>query len=368
VPTRQTLLILADLADTGGPKFNITVPRPTPAIMVKRRHYNNWRQSLIGAAATGASNLISSYQRTRGLGRSAGNLTSNKRQRVVTNSVTGQHDFQNLYRRRPAPRRVRRRAKKSMRTFMYNMDKIQGMQVSVINNYTAVTTAPTGSDNAQAVTSFTMYGGYNLTSPVNTHNDLVRIWNNHFGSTPGYAAAYGKLRFRSCVMDFQVLNADNDNACYVEVYNVQNRKKDPNYNTVQRWASSLASNMTPVGGSDLTQNFWKSTPFDAAGFGEFWKITNRKKYLLQGGQQITFQVRDAKNYMIDPKLFAGDITSLPGITEDVLFVVYGAGIQTSGTPAYQSYPTAASVSISCVKTYHYYETQQSNNMASQFAT
>lgn len=288
-----------------------------------------------------------------------------KKQRVITSSITEQRDYTRMYRRRRAPRRVRRRARKSFQRFTYHLDKSQGMVTTKINNFLNVTTSPSAwNSDAVGTHSVTMFGTANNVNSSDPNNDLARIYYDATGALPTSADASQKLRFRSCVLDFQLQN-NGDGDVYVEAWHCLSRKNGT-VSPLVAFSNAIAEQQGtagPVATGITSIGCYKLTPFDAPGFGKYWIVKQTKKYYIQAGQSFSFQIRDAKNYIISGDQILPE-KALPGITEGVMFRVYGADLAAesgSGDAANWALPSAANVDISCVKTYHWTRTMDANN-------
>lgn len=313
-------------------------------------------------AYRGARRVASVYS---GVKRTLGSLggRSAKRGKRITAPTTYQIDIQNMYRRRRAPRRVRRRARREWQKFTYNLDKTQGMVSSVINNFGSYSTTPTTPiTGCQQVAGISMYGMVNSTSASNFNNDLWRIYTDAFGVAPSSTKAADTLRFRSCVMDFLVKNTG-ASPMFLEVYHCMSRgqgESDPSY----QW--ELSANMEGGAGDGVATTIssitaYKVTPFDAPGFGSYWYVKKRTKFYISAGNSISWQIRDAKNYIITGQdLMNGKAKR--GVTEGVILVGYGADLDAWATNSNIGVPTAATYDVSCVKTYHWTKTEDTTDV------
>jgi len=325
--------------------------------MYRRAQRTPWRKLFKKAGRT-ALGIYANYRRSQP-------ISLPRRQKTISASITEQRDFSRLYKRRAAPRRVRRRARKAFQRFTYHLDKTQGMVTTKINNFANVATNVTNwKTNAVGSASFTMYGcAYNI-NQSDPNNDLCRIYYDAYGALPTSANSAGKLRFRSCVMDFQIQNNSANNDCYVEVWHVMARKNGE-VSPLTEFANAIDNQLgagAGVNGSITDIGCYKLTPFDAPGFGTYWFVKQIKKYYLQVAQSFTFQIRDAKNYVING-VQIGDQKSLPYVTEGVIFRVYGAALTSAGEGLeYVSAPSNSDVDISCIKTYHWTKTDLSSDV------
>ena len=96
-------------------------------------------------------------------GRSGGGSSSRVSKAKSVGSLTEQKDVTTLYRRKRAPRRLRRGARRQMKRFIYHMDKLQAMKTCVITYSGQINGSPTGLADGQGLSGITMYG-YNTNS------------------------------------------------------------------------------------------------------------------------------------------------------------------------------------------------------------
>lgn len=243
------------------------------------------------------------------------------------------------------------------------MDKSNGMKSTLISGIVSTTTVPSTTvpySSAQGVTAFTMYGTNQSTATTDQNADLWKVYNQATGAVPSTTDSATKLRFRACVMDFVVKNTGAA-PMFIDAYFVQCRRSGTTSDPATCWAN-MVDNQRALNTAFTGPDAYKVTPFSAPGFGRYWFVKQVKRFFIPIGDSISFQIRDAKNYTISGEaIFTSK--GLPNITEGVIFVGYGADITASVTGGQEGtgIPTAASYDISCVRTYHYYDTQSSTD-------
>jgi len=334
-------------------------------------HYRRHAGRFFKRAAIGAAAAIGTRFKFRKLG--GGSLTKTKRRgRQVTGTTTFQNDQKMLYNRRRAPRRVRSRARKQFQRFSYNIDRVSGMKTFHVSYITSVATSPSvaGSPagNCQGVDAFTMYGTNQSILNTDHASDLWKIYLAENGVVPTSTLANGHLRFRSVTMDYLVKNTGED-AIYIEIYYVQCRRSGITSDPAAAWNAMLQEEQTLPGAvtTEFTVSGYKITPFDAPGFGSYWYVKQRKRFYVEPGNTVSWQVRDAKNYLITGnQIFTSK--GLPGITEGCIIVGYGADVQPLTTPAGNGIPTAATYDIGCVTTYHYAKADSNNDQTGTYVS
>lgn len=290
-----------------------------------------------------------------------GKLVGSAAKAKAVGSLSEQRDVTSLYRRRRAPRRVRRRARKAMKMFTYRMDKLQSMKTAVITTGGQLSFSPTNLTDGQKVIGITMYGYNTNTYAANTdtgNGDMWWIFARENGGDPTAASGSRKLRFRSCTMDYTIQNTFTEGV-YMDIYFVIARKNngstsDPAVEWNEAIAIQSAGNMP----SAITTNtYYKVTPFDAPGFGRFWLIKSRRRVFMQPNEIYSFQQRDAGNYVLNMSdLF--DMKMKSNVTEGVILVFHNPATDTVTTPG-TFIPGGGQVQVTCTKTYHYTETTSS---------
>lgn len=279
----------------------------------------------------------------------------------VVGSLSEQRDITTLYRRRRAPRRVRRAAKRFTGRFMYTLDKTQGMKTAVITASTQVNGSPAGLSTGQGVVGVTMYGYATNTYAANIdtwNGDMPWIFARENGAYPTATSASRKLRFRSCVMNFTVQNTF-DEGLYLDLYFVIARANNGSTSDpVVEWNDALnlqsPGNMpTAITGS----NYYQVTPFDAPSFGHYWLVKSRRRVFMQPTEIYSFQIRDAGNYIL-PMSDVLDVKMKRNLTEGVIMVFHNPATDTVTTPG-TIIPGGYQAQVTCTKTYHYAETSSS---------
>ncbi|AJD07487.1 putative capsid protein [Odonata-associated circular virus-15] len=295
-------------------------------------------------------------------GGGGGGSSSSAKAKAV-GSLSEQRDVTNLYRRKRAPRRVRRAARKFTKRFMYTLDKTQGMKTCVITNAAQFSGSPTGLANGQQTIGITMYG-YNTNSYASNidlgNGDMPWIFARENGAYPTAASGTRYLRFRSCTMNYSIQNTW-EQGVYMDIYFVIARKSngstsDPAAEWNEQIAIQNAGNMPTA---ITTNQYYGLTPFDAPGFGRYWLIKSRKRVFIQPAEIYSFQQRDAGNYVLNMSDVL-DIKLKQNLTEGVILVFHNPVTDTVTTPG-TIVPGGWQVQVTCTKTYHYSETSASTD-------
>lgn len=276
-------------------------------------------------------------------------------------SLSEQRDVTTLYRRKRAPRRVRRGARKYYKKFMYTLDKTQGMKTCVITNASQVSGSPANLANGQAVIGITMYGYNTNTYAANIdlgNGDMPWIFARENGAYPTAASGSRTLRFRSCTMDYTVQNTF-DEGVYMDIYFVIARKNNGSTSDpATEWNEAVAVQSPGNMPTAITSaSYYGLTPFDAPSFGMYWLIKSRKRIFIQPNEIYSFQQRDAGNYVLKMSDVL-DIKMKANLTEGVILVFHNPVTDTVTVPG-TIIPGGFQCQVTCTKTYHYAETTSS---------
>jgi len=300
---------------------------------------------------------VRSYRGSSG-GGSSGNSNSAKAKAV--GSLSEQKDVTSLYRRRRAPRRVRRRARRAMKMFTYHMDKLQSMKTCIITDSRSATYTPTGLSDGQVVHGITMYGYNTNTYAANTdtgNGDMWWIFARENGGDPTAALGSRKLRFRSCCINYTVQNTG-EYGIYLDLYFVIARKNngstsDPGIEWNESVALQAPGNMP---NAITSHSYYQITPFDAPNFGRFWLVKSRRRVFMQPNEIYSFQQRDAGNYVLNMSDLL-NFKSKNNLTEGVIMVFSNPTVDNTvpGAPV----PQPVSYNYTATKTYHYTEVTSS---------
>lgn len=264
-------------------------------------------------------------------------------------SVTFQHDSNVDYRRRRAPKRVRRRARRSYIRFNKNLVKGLGQHTRMLPEvYASGTITPTALTDSQSVFTVGMYGGISGSA---TWGDLYDTVNDETVIGNGSALVH----FKSAILDVQFRNATDtfttDPAPVIiclDVYTVFCRKegfREPG----DDWTSGMANQRTAANSTGLaTPLTFGTTPFDAPGFGSGWIIGKKTTYRVAPGNSVYMQMKDPKNHVFESDRMEYDasgnkVRMFKGMTKGYVFVVRSADADVANTKflpfAYEVYYT-----------------------------
>ena len=148
-------------------------------------------------------------------------------------NITFQNDEQQLYRRKRAPRRVRKVHRRAFKNFMYNLDRLQGMRTVTISRTSSQSITPNSGADAQGAFGVTIYGyGENSATPGTNTNwgngDIAYIFTAENTGAPSTTLASRMLRFRSARMNVTIKNVtdsiEGGGLVMIDMYHIVVRK------------------------------------------------------------------------------------------------------------------------------------------------
>lgn len=219
----------------------------------------------------------------------------------VPSAVTFQHDARLSYRRKRAPRRVRRRAAKSYKRFVKNESKSLGLISRVMPNvFSPATITPTTFADSQTVYTTGLFGG--ISGSV-SWGDMFAIAN-----AEALATKAGKLFFRSAQIDMQVRNSSTTNVLVADIYTVAARKEGYN-EPGEDWLQGMLNNGVAAGTTASTPTTLGVTPFDCPGFCSSWVILSKTTYRLSPGNSVYLNLKGRRSFVFETERFEYDTTN-----------------------------------------------------------
>lgn len=289
---------------------------------------------------------------------------------TMLGNLTNQDDTKSIYRKRRMPKRKRRQLKNFMRKLKWGMDKMNGMKTCVINHTSDHTQTPISPANGQIAWGVTIYGYGNNSYAGNSNfgnGDVWWIFARENGGDPSASAATRKLRFRSCVMDLNLINqldpeAENaqGGAVIIDCYHVMcTQSGDDDTGTHAGdpsviWSNAIAELNGTALPTGIGNNQWDGvTPFDSPTFARYFNIKGIRRYRLNNQGFVNMQMRDPGNYVLNmDELLECDYKRY--VTEGYIFVASNPGCEDG---------VRGDVDVQCNynKKYHYTETLSSQS-------
>jgi len=302
-------------------------------------------KSFLPAAARFAGGVASGIAARFGSGRT-GTKTVSAGERTVTDS--GNRREKVVYRRRRAPRRVRRRARKAAGRIARvlnsrvaaNYVMLDGTAHVVVNTGTSGTAHGT-----QAVWGDVLYGmfGNDITTASATefsvttsgwsYGDVNRMMQDM--NTSSANASRAVMEFQSARIEYTMSNGDSTD-CFVDAYEILFRRDvdDDSVATLpQLWDVMLAAqgkstNVTASGTVILDIDINGVTPFQCGSFGSKVLILKKRTIQIPGGATVRLELNDRKIHRFQGARMVRNILGMKGVTRGWLFVGYGRPITT----------------------------------------
>jgi len=319
---------------------------------------------------SGRANRISLFNRNRG----AGSQTSqSRRSGRDTGSTTKYADSSTLYRRRPAPRKLRNRVRKFAARVQSVIDGEVGLQVAVIPYATAVAgystpvviqTLVNTQTSALIPGLYSANGSHPSTSVNGNWYDLYEVFQAFYSST-----ALGDdsiLEFTNGVWNCAMTNVTgNGSRAIVDMYECVARRDwkptDNPYSIYTNFFPSTNGFAGSSGNNQISLGQLGVTPFDNPVFRELFKILKVRRIKLEDGATATLQFRDPKHRKMEYLSKVSNKSSIKGVTRFWLPIVYGAPNYLSST---NMRSCAVTVNIDCVRNYHFRQLSKSTPSAS----
>lgn len=298
--------------------------------MVVSHMRRNIRRSALPVLAYGAGRQVGNYIRSAyGKTRSAPAQRSSGSS--VPSAVTFQHDSKLTYRRRRAPRKVRRRARRAQKRFEKQDSKTLGLVSRVFQQVDApATITPASLVDSQTVYTTGLYGG--IPGSVGW-GDIYAIAN-----AEAVATKSGNLNFRTAHMDCQLRNSSTTNVLVADVYTVVSRKEAYN-EPGEDWTQGLLSESVAAGTSAITPLALGCTPFDAPGFGSSWLVLSKTTYRISPGNSVYLTLKGRRGVFFNTDRMEYDVTNttfrirmFKGLSKGLMFVLRNAD-PIVGTPS-----------------------------------
>lgn len=281
--------------------------------------------------------LASAYSRSRSY------TKRTPKKSVETGGVTFQHDRRLLYKKKNMP--VAK--KQAWKQFKSKVNAVEianrGLTSRVFNSTQALLVGATSQNwiaahlyGINGTASAQEIGENDMAYAVDGDDNLKRTITAAAAGGPKQTSAQfsDAMRMQSATLD-TIFTNDGPNAIIVDVYHLWYSKPESNALTnlaqIFGYATSNTQQVTQagvnLGGAPAITNFGTSV-FDLskvmASGGV--KIMSVKQYVLASGQIMTDQIRDSKNYSINPTYVRGYAKhSIPKYTETLLYVIKNPG-------------------------------------------
>jgi hypothetical protein len=252
------------------------------ASMGKKRKYNNNGGSFAWKAAKAAAKAAAHIYAPNIAG-----LLSDRE--GPSGAISSQHDSKLLYKRRRAPRRVRRRAARRYRNFLSNQLKAQNDQTNLFKLYQTGSSAA-GSQQVASITS-----GYVDTNNTDAVGDLYQVFQNVEATNPVLTAKRWYLTGMST--DYTIKNTSSTETMELDVYEFVCRRthvQNENQSTsVAGWLSNVLDDEEKMPGATSKMNIADLgyVPTDSNECMRYIVIQSKQRFYLGPGNACSFTKR-----------------------------------------------------------------------------
>jgi len=274
------------------------------------------------------------------------------------NTLSKYHEVDVAYRRRKAPRRIKRKVLAQKARWLYqaisDAPKNQyirqgGQEIS----WTQGTLSGAGTAN-QAFSYCLMYPYNGAAGTTIPNDDISLMWTQWYTNATQNPTAAGlvagsgapistaptsyKMHFIECIMETELTAAAaNGTNCVVSLYDIYFRHgadfQEANLNTL------LVEQSGQLATGTWTLNRYSATPFDFGGFCSNVLITQKREILLAPGETCQLVMKDRKTHTISGEQLlsksqmggAGTDLAWGGLTKGYLICVTGMPIDNAGT-------------------------------------
>ncbi len=238
-------------------------------------------------------------------------------------AITQQNDSRTLYRRRRAPKRVRRRARAAYKRFLTNQLKAIAMNNQTFN----LTDSHTNPVNSRD-TVFAIVGA--LQSPQSSLESIGSIYELAQNSLATFPDTTNfKLYLHGMRADYTYVNSSDSTTMELDIYKWVQRKDLEFSNNLlhnyESWANTELAEQgkLPGASNQQTASNITYTPFQNGALMRNIIILSKQRFYIAPGQAISFVDR---HVFKKPKMITGDIFSspanlhhyLPGLTRGIL--------------------------------------------------
>lgn len=311
----------------------------------KRRRVSAGAMGNMAALAAKATRAAINYAST------TGNATS-----TAPAVATEHNQTRTMFKKRKLSRRGKKAIRRKKR-FEAKVDKVINAKVYAPRSYMfqslGQVSTLAGSQNIYSL-SLSGYKGGTALAPLNSHEDISEIFASE-GLTTGSDVVY----IKSARLDCSLCVPNANETGIVDAYEFFFRPSVPdNYNTTGVVPETILTNILAdaavqsgaASGLALTDIGWN--PMTNGLIGKYIKVVNHTRFLLSGGQHVTYTIKDKVNKRLS--LADAEQSSFePFTSKCILFVTSG---RPNGAPAGDTmalhYP-AISLTVSTTKTYWY---------------
>lgn len=293
---------------------------------IAQRHPNLYRAARYGGVIT-PTNIRRAYNASKSLygmykRRSAKTRSSAKSYVALTHH----RDHNISYRRRRAPRAVKRRLRRMTRNYRYQVLKHKPLQFIHRTNSSGNSSAV----DSQTTLEFSIYG-CNGTAAI--HDDVEWISQKYYNSV----ALNNKVLMQSCTAEISITNSATPDTEYggtiiVNAYEwvLKRDVKMAEYTSILGLINDGFTKQPNMAGAatGLAMTTYGLSPFSCKLFCQFFTITRIRQFALNPGETTQMAIKDPKNHYVDLTKHQ-ELTFKKGLSRGVFFTHRGVGVGTS---------------------------------------
>lgn len=259
----------------------------------KRKSYTSIARNSIRAISTAAKVARRLYTRTA--------TESSRNSEGPSNAITDQHDSRTLYRRKRAPKYIRRKARRKYKSYLVQALNAAGNQTNLFNNSNSEDATIAGAQDLFCLYSGLLYGNIGEDIGVaGARKEAIGTIYNFFQNVTGDAPdairnSSKKLYLTGMTTDYTISNLS-VNLAEVDVYEFVFRKtyamtiegsgNQPLKNELQ--TSTDDEKLLPGATTGMVSTNLGWTPFDSESLLKYIVIKSKQRFYMSGGKTISF--------------------------------------------------------------------------------
>lgn len=258
----------------------------------KRKSYSSIARNSIRAVASAAKIARRLYTRTA--------TESSRNAEGPSNAITDQHDSRTLYKRKRAPKYVRRKARRKFKSYLMQALNAAGNNTNLFSNSNSELATTAGSQNLFLIYSGLLYGNIGEdASLIGCRNEAVgtiyNFYQNITGDTPETIKDSSKRMYLTGMTTDYTISNLTENLAEVDVYEFVFRKtygissQNQGRPLSQEISAStdVEKKLDGAGSGMIPQNLgW--TPFDSESMLKYIVIKSKQRFYMSGGKTISF--------------------------------------------------------------------------------
>lgn len=218
-----------------------------------------------------------------------GMFGDSKSKEGVSSAITQQNDSMLIYKRRRAPRRIRKRAARRYKNFLKMQLKRAADNSNLFRFNSTALSSSAGGQQTSTITAGYMNAGSAVSDQVGS---VWQAWQNYLASNPESTAK--KIYITGLDMDYTFNNIDGESdTCEMDVYEYVFRRDLRNYDGGNGVGSLLVQSLAdeeklPGATNKIGVTTLGYTPFDSNEALRYIVIKSKQRYYIGAGQAVSF--------------------------------------------------------------------------------